>query len=93
MKTAIEILQEETGGFENQSRLRDDVLDAMEEYAKQNEARIEELTKLCELVYKSFGGGNVITFSEKDIENFRKAVAPQESLKAGKQEHEQGGTP
>ena len=30
---ALKILQDETGSFEETSRLRDDVLDAMEEYA------------------------------------------------------------
>ena len=41
--TAKEILQKETDGFEEQSRLRDDVLDAMEKYA--NQRVIEELKK------------------------------------------------
>lgn len=29
-----------------------------------------DMIKLIELVYKSFGGGNVITFSDKDIFEF-----------------------
>ena len=34
-KTAMQILQEQTDSFAEQSRLRDDVLDAMHEYASQ----------------------------------------------------------
>ena len=33
-----------------------------------------ELLELCLLVYNSFGGGNVITFSEEDIENFETVI-------------------
>ena len=41
----IEILQNETDGFEEQSRLRYDVLDAMEQYA--NQKVIEELENIA----------------------------------------------
>ena len=30
-----------------------------------------KLYDLVELVYESFGGGNVVTFSDKDVEEFR----------------------
>lgn len=33
-----------------------------------------DLLELCLLVYNSFGGGNVITFSEKDINDFKQAI-------------------
>lgn len=39
-----------------------------------------ELLRLCDMVYKSFGGGNIITFRESDIEDFKtvleKALQP-----------------
>tara|TARA_B110000285_G_scaffold38042_1_gene41247 strand:+ start:149 stop:337 length:189 start_codon:yes stop_codon:yes gene_type:complete len=41
----IEILQNETDGLEEQSRLRYDVLDAMEQYA--NQKVIEELENIA----------------------------------------------
>lgn len=37
-------------------------------------ASAPDLLELCLLVYNSFGGGNVITFSEKDIEDFKQAI-------------------
>lgn len=37
-------------------------------------AAAPELLKCVDLVYKSFGGGNVVTFSEIDIEMFKKAI-------------------
>lgn len=33
-----------------------------------------DLLRLCLLVHDSFGGGNVITFSDKDIEDFEEAI-------------------
>ena len=42
---ALKILQEETDGFESQSRLRDDVLDAM--------VRFEKETKQCDIAIVS----------------------------------------
>ena len=41
---AEEVLQRETGSFEGKSRFRDDVLDAMEQYA--NQRVIEELDEV-----------------------------------------------
>jgi len=37
-------------------------------------AAAPELLELCLLVHHSFGGGNVITFNEKDIEDFKNAI-------------------
>ena len=37
-------------------------------------ASAPDLLELCLLVYNSFGGGNVITFSKKDIEDFKQAI-------------------
>ena len=37
-------------------------------------ASAPELLELCLLVHGSFGGGNVITFSETDIENFENVI-------------------
>jgi len=37
-------------------------------------AHAPELLELCDMVYKSFGGGNIITFSDGDIEKFRSAI-------------------
>ena len=36
---------------------------------------VNELYDLVELVYNSFGGGRVITFSEADVEEFRSALS------------------
>jgi hypothetical protein len=37
-------------------------------------SKAPELFDLCKMVYDSFGGGNVITFSEKDIETFKRVL-------------------
>lgn len=37
-------------------------------------ASAPELLELCQLVYNSFGGGNVITFNKKDIQDFERVI-------------------
>jgi hypothetical protein len=37
-------------------------------------AASKDLLELCLLVHHSFGGGNIITFSDKDIQDFENAI-------------------
>jgi hypothetical protein len=37
-------------------------------------AAAPELLRLCLLVHNSFGGGNVITFNNKDIQDYEEAI-------------------
>jgi hypothetical protein len=49
---ALKILQEETGSFEESSRLRDDVLDAMIAFKKGNIPSDEEIKEAASKDYK-----------------------------------------
>ena len=49
---ALKILQEETGSFEESSRLRDDVLDAMIAFKKSNIPSDEEIKDAASIDYQ-----------------------------------------
>jgi hypothetical protein len=50
---ALKILQEETGSFEEQSRLRDDILDAMVSFKKGNIPSEEDVKNAALVDYKN----------------------------------------
>lgn len=59
---------------ENMSNELQDTITALRKKVTEQERDIKELLKLVRLVNDSFGGGNVMTFSERDILDFNNAI-------------------
>ena len=70
-KLALKILQAETDGFETQSRLRDDVLDAMVRFESENkQCNIAVVSKQRELLIayaKCVVGGSYCMYCKKEL--------------------------
>jgi len=80
-KIAREILWKHTGDEEEIDYLRHVIVHAMEEYASQKDERLKEALRLCKLVSDSFGGGNTITFTDKDVKDFKNVVVTSKQSK------------
>ncbi len=65
------VFEDKGGNLHSDAKIAEDI--RTEEDAKLI-ATAPELLELCELVYKSFGGGCVITFSETDMERFEQVI-------------------